>query len=273
MKKSTTVLISNVSDDSKKKSGLQSFLKELKAHNVHVVVCNFAKEDSALGTSNWLSFHKNGISAVYPLLSKNARSSRSEMVFEELEKEGVSIASVVDYTAAEEEEFYLEGLRSMVLDPANEIAYASISNHTDEDLFVEFCEDFEYTPMVFRSTYKNGMTISYTSDILFVGDFFVMVASACIPDKKERKLVLNQLKKTGKELIFINESQVSQGITSVVEVKNEKGKTLFFMSESVCDCFQDAQLRILEKYGAIVMVRELPMSFSHLRNFTNLIEM
>ena len=37
----------------------------------------------------------------------------------------------------------------MILDRENRIAYCSISNRSNEDLFIEFCEDFEFTPCNF----------------------------------------------------------------------------------------------------------------------------
>ncbi len=272
MNQDTTVLISNFSQAGVKKEAVQSLVDQLISHKVHVICCDLAEDENALETRNWLTFHQKGMAAVYPLKSKNKRSSRSEVIFEKLEAAGVNVESVVDYTQAEEEGCYLEGTRSMVLDSANEIAYASISNHTDEYLFIEFCEDFEYTPIVFASSYEAGVAVAYTSDVLFVGEGVAMIASSCIQDKKERKLVLNQLKKSGKELIFINEKQVKQGVTSILQVKSKKGELLFLIAEPAYVFLLEVQINTLTKYGRIVVFTELPSAFTNLRNFANTIE-
>ena len=39
----------------------------------------------------------------------------------------------------------------LYLDRLNRKAYCALSPRADEDLFIEFCEDFEYTPVIFTS--------------------------------------------------------------------------------------------------------------------------
>ena len=70
MKQATTVLISNFSEKGENKEGIQSLLDQLTGHQVHVISCDFAKDEIALETRNWLTFHQNGVAAVYPVKSK-----------------------------------------------------------------------------------------------------------------------------------------------------------------------------------------------------------
>jgi|SaaInl0LU_22_DNA_1037365.scaffolds.fasta_scaffold05959_4 hypothetical protein len=273
MKQATTVLISNFSEKGENKEGIQSLLDQLTGHQVHVISCDFAKDEIALETRNWLTFHQNGVAAVYPVKSKKRRSGRSEVVFETLEAAGICVEAVVDYTEAEEEGCYLEGTRSMVLDKVNEIAYASISMHTDESLFIEFCEDFEYTPIVFSSVDELEEPVSYTSDILFVGDSVAMIASSYIQDKKERKLVLNQLKNSGKKIIYLNKNQVNKGVTATLQVNNTSGEQLFFMAESAYESLHPEQITTLMEYGRIVALEKLPAACTKFRNFAMGIEL
>jgi hypothetical protein len=57
----------------------------------------------------------------------------------------------MDYTAAEKDSIFLEGTGSMILDRENSKAYCALSPRADEELFIEFCEDFEYTPVIFTA--------------------------------------------------------------------------------------------------------------------------
>jgi len=63
----------------------------------------------ALFPNNWISMHRDGRVALYPMYAKNRREERREEVLELLEKEGFNIEEIVDYTSAEEEAVFLEG--------------------------------------------------------------------------------------------------------------------------------------------------------------------
>ncbi len=76
------------------------------------------------------------------------------------------------------------------------------------DLFIEFCEDFEYSPVVFTANQTvNGQreAIYHTNVMMCVAEQFAIVCLAAIDDKKERKNVVKQLKENGKEVIDITE--------------------------------------------------------------------
>ena len=126
----------------------------MKFKGVNVIVVEDTIEPEtpdSIFPNNWVSFHESGDVALYPMFAKNRRLERREDVLELLEEKGFSIENIIDYTSAEEEEVYLEGTGSMILDRANEKAYCALSSRADEQLFIEFCEDFEVTPVVFNS--------------------------------------------------------------------------------------------------------------------------
>ena len=83
------------------------------------------------------------------MFAENRRLERKDSIIEAVEAEGFKIETVVDYTTAEEDGYYLEGTGSILLDRENKKAYCALSARADEELFIEFCEDFEYTPVVF----------------------------------------------------------------------------------------------------------------------------
>ena len=56
-----------------------------------------------------------------------------------------------NYSSAEKKEMFLEGTGSMVFDRINKKAYCSLSERTNEDLIFEFCNDFEYMPIIFNA--------------------------------------------------------------------------------------------------------------------------
>lgn len=234
------------------------FVEKLRGVGVNVIVF---KSQDGLDTpdshfpNNWVSFHEDGTVGLYPMFAENRRLERREAVITLLESNGFNIENIVDYTSAEEEDLFLEGTGSLLLDRANRKAYCALSQRADEDLFIEFCEDFEFTPVVFTSnqTVDNARTpIYHTNVMMCLGETFSVICLDSIDDKKERKNVVKHLKEDGKEIIAISEAQVGQFAGNMLQVKGKDDKRYLVMSQSAYDCLTKDQLNKLEKHTAIL---------------------
>ena len=247
----------NINDTTEMKilGELDEVITELGRNGVNTMVdeSKFKDVDSICST-DWISFHGDGIVGVYPLYSIEKQRLRNESVLEIVEKSNFDIKDIIDYTEAEEEGFFLEGTESVVLDRVNSIAYATISSKTEEELFIEFCEDFEYTPIVFSAKKDSSSLIDYTASVLTICDSFVVIASSLIKDKKERKLVLSKLKESGREIIFVTERQANKFASSIVNLKNVNGNSIVLMSKIAHDSFSENQLEILKGYGELLIL-------------------
>jgi len=209
----------------------------------------------ALFPNNWISFHENGDVALYPMFAKNRRQERREAILDCVEKKGFLIENIVDYTEAEEEGIYLEGTGSIVLDRLNKKAYCALSPRTDEELFIEFCEDFEYTPVIFKANQtvnSHREAIYHTNVMMCVAEQFVVICLAAIDDKKERKNVIKHLKENNKEIIDITEAQVHSFAGNMLQVKNTSEEQYLVMSTSAYNSLQNNQLKKIEKHNEII---------------------
>lgn len=250
------LVVDSSSIDGGLKKELTEIISELKYRDVSILQLTLSVDEIStrfLCTGDWLSFHNSGIVSVYPMSNVIRQKERTDEVFTVLEENNLEINNVVDFTEAETEGYYLEGLGSIVLDRDSNVAYASISKKCDEDLFIEFCEELEFTPIVFHAKYKNNLQVDSTSEILNISHDFVLIASGTITDKKERKLVVSQLKKSGKEVIFTTESQVGYFISDISQVKNNSGDSFILLSTTIFDCLTDDQKISLEKYGEFLL--------------------
>jgi hypothetical protein len=66
-----------------------------------------------------------------------------------------------------------------------------------EELFIEFCEDFD-APVLFEAFHTvNGerKLIYHTNVMMCLGENFAVICADCIDDRKERKMVLDNLKR------------------------------------------------------------------------------
>lgn len=234
------------------------YVDKLKGIGVDVIVVNdstkFDTPDSIF-PNNWVSFHENGDVGLYPMFAENRRLERREDVLEAIEKAGFVIKNIIDYTAAEEEHLFLEGTGSIVLDRINRKAYCAISPRADEDLFIEFCEDFEYMPVIFNANQTvNGerKAIYHTNVMMCLGETFAVICLSCIDDKKERRNVIDHLKEDGKEIIDITEAQLNSFAGNMLQVKGANNKNYLVMSQAANDSLTSNQIERLKKHTNIL---------------------
>ena len=205
--------------------------------------------------NNWVSFHENGDVGLFPMYAKNRRLERRPEVLEFLENEGFAISNIVDYSSAESENKFLEGTGSMILDRENRVAYCSISNRSNEDLFIEFCEDFEFTPVLFNSFQSVGdkrLPIYHTNVMMCVAMDYVIICLDSIDDKKQRKNVSDFINGSGKKLIEISEKQVESFAGNMLELINDNGESVLVMSKSAEDSLNENQKNTITNYSRIV---------------------
>jgi len=234
------------------------YVDKLKDIGVEVIVISDTNEfdtPDSIFPNNWISFHENGTVALYPMFAENRRLERREEVLIEIENQGFKINNIVDYTRAESEQLFLEGTGSILLDRVNRKAYCALSTRADEGLFIEFCEDFEYTPIVFTAKQTVGNkreTIYHTNVMMCLGETFAIICLESIDDKRERKNVINHLKEDGKEVIIITETQVNNFVGNMIQVKGKEGKRYLIMSQAALDSLSDAQIKIIKKHCDIL---------------------
>jgi len=253
--KSTSDLKATV--NKKAQDEFDAFVDKLKAVGVNIIVIDdIASQDTpdSIFPNNWVSFHENGDVALYPMFAKNRRKERREGVFERIEAEGHLIRNFVDYTSAEMENVFLEGTGSLILDRENRKAYCALSPRADEDLVIEFCEDFEYTPIIFKAhqTHEGERLLIYHTNVMMcVAQEFAVICLDTIDDKKERKLVADSLTQDGKEIITISEEQMNNFAGNMLQVQGKEAKYTI-MSQAAYDSLTDKQIQSIEKYSKIL---------------------
>ncbi|WP_274473748.1 citrulline utilization hydrolase CtlX [Mangrovimonas aestuarii] len=235
-----------------------AYVEKLESVGVNVVVIDDTKgtdTPDSIFPNNWISFHDSGTVALYPMFAENRRLERRGDVFDILEEKGFRIDDVVDYTSAEEEEVFLEGTGSLLLDRVNRKAYCALSPRSDEDLFIEFCEDFEYTPVTFHANQTvNGerKAIYHTNVMMCLAETFAVICLDSIDNKKERKSVIDYLKQDEKEIIAITEDQVNSFAGNMLQVRGENDKRYLVMSQVAYDSLTQDQINTINKHCDIL---------------------
>ena len=250
--------LKNTEINAKAQAEFDAFVEKLRAVGVNVIVENDDKlmdTPDSIFPNNWVSFHENGDIALYPMFAENRRRERREEVFMRLEKEGFLIENIVDYTSAEDDGVFLEGTGSLLLDRKNGKAYCALSPRADEELFIEFCEDFDYFPVVFTANQTvdgKRLAIYHTNVMMCLAENFAVICADSIDDKKERKNVLQHLKDDGKEIITITEAQMHQFAGNMLQVRGNDDKRYLVMSKAAHDSLTKAQIAQIEKHCEIL---------------------
>ena len=244
--------------NAKAQEEFDTFVNKLRMVGVDVtVVDDTINPDTpdSIFPNNWISFHENGDVALYPMFAENRRHERREDVLDLLEDKGFVINEIMDYTSAEEDGYFLEGTGSILLDRENDKAYCALSPRADEELFIEFCEDFEYTPVIFEAFQTvNGerKLIYHTNVMMCLGETFAVICADCIDDKKERKMVLDSLRGDEKEVILITEDQVNNFAGNMLEVKGTDDRRYLVMSKSAHQSLTKKQIAQIEEHVTIL---------------------
>ena len=234
-----------------------ALVDKLRAVGVKVIVVNDVYEQNtpdSVFPNNWITFHQNGDVAIYPMFAENRRRERREDILDKVEAEGFDIENVYDYTDAEKENIFLEGTGAMVLDRVNRKAYCALSPRADEELFIEFCEDFEYTPVIFKAYQQvnnEQLPIYHTNVMMALGVDFAVVCLDTITDKSERKNLLHHLKEDKKEVINITPEQMCQYAGNMLQVQG-KNSTYLVMSDAAYNALTPQQIQTIEKHTQIL---------------------
>ena len=242
---------------SKAREEFDAFVLKLRAAGIVVHVIEDTKEydtPDSIFPNNWVSFHDDATVVLYPMNAENRRKERRPDILDTLRENGLRIDQVIDMTEAEKKGHFLEGTGSMVLDRVHQIAYAAISERTEEDLFYAFCQEMDFTPCVFsafQSVGKERLPIYHTNVMMCVADEFIVICLDCIDDLEERHAVIDTIEESHKELIEITEEQVEHFAGNMLQVGSGEEKYMV-MSSAAFHCLDDEQIAAIEHHCPII---------------------
>lgn len=232
------------------------FVAALRSHDIDVVVVEDTVDPhtpDSIFPNNWISFHKNSTVVLYPMFAENRRLERKETVIEAI-RNRFQIDSTIDLTKNESHGIFLEGTGSIILDRDNKIAYACISPRTDKNLFLEFCEEMGYEPVVFTAVDQKGKEIYHTNVMMCLGDKYAVICLDSIQEADERAVVTGALAQSGKVIVEISFDQMNHFAGNMLQVMNVNGEQFLVMSSQAYASLNQDQVHTLESFNPIIHV-------------------
>ncbi|HAA20027.1 MAG TPA: amidinotransferase [Cytophagales bacterium] len=209
----------------------------------------------AVFPNNWISTHANGKVIIYPMMAPSRRLERRPELIGELENAcGFEVKELVNLAYFEKNEQYCEGTGSLVIDHANGILYAALSDRTHREVVMQVAEELGYDPLFFTANGPDGKPIYHTNVMMALGDSFAIICMESIQDPAERQLVTNVLKKTKHQIEEISTEQMGHFAGNVFPVINQVGKKLLLMSQQAHDALTIEQRVRWSAYGKLVPI-------------------
>lgn len=232
----------------------EDFVEQLRSNGVDVTVVEdtpLPHTPDSIFPNNWISFHHDGTLLLYPMYAVNRRTERKAHVLDQIQQK-FQVNNKLDLTGYENQNIFLEGTGSMVLDRDNRIAYACLSPRTNEKALEEFCRLMNYRPVVFNATDGNGQPIYHTNVMMCVADQYVVICLESISDPVEQKMITETIRNSNKSLVVITLHQMQHFAGNMLQVENKNGEKLLVMSSQAYEALTIEQLQELNRYNRIL---------------------
>ena len=239
---------------SKALAEFDAFVEKLIANSIDVTVVQdtpVPHTPDSIFPNNWVSFHSDGALILYPMFALNRRKERKAHVINAI-SEKFTVKYSIDYSVYEDNNLFLEGTGSMVLDRRNQMAYACLSQRTNKVVLKEFCKSMNYTPITFTANDEGGNLIYHTNVMMCVADKYAVVCLESVTAQFERDYLVKALESSGKVIIEINYQQLNHFAGNMLQVKNDKGQPFLVMSSQAYNSLSKQQIEKIENYNSII---------------------
>lgn len=231
-----------------------NFVNILQQHDIDVLVVEDTLEPhtpDSIFPNNWVATHDDGSISLFPMFAPNRRLERKDHVLEALSNQ-YKFDNIKNYSDYEQQNIFLEGTGSIILDRKKRIAYACISPRTDIKLFELFCQEYGYTPISFTANDANNQAIYHTNVMMCIGDNYCVICLDSITNYEERAMVIDTLKKSNKTIVPISFYQMNHFAGNMLQVKSREGLRYLVMSEQAYISLNTEQVSILTAFNPII---------------------
>ncbi|CAN1549666.1 Amidinotransferase [Spirosomataceae bacterium] len=230
------------------------FVEQLVLRGINVMVIEDTPEPftpDSIFPNNWISMHHSGKVVIYPMQAPNRRAERRKDILDKI-KQKYDLNVLLDFTHFEEENKFLEGTGSLVLDRMNRVAFACISSRTNPEVLAAWQKQMNYDLVTFNAFDQNQHAIYHTNVVMCMGDTFCVICLESISDLDERFAIKQKIENLSKEVIEISLAQMNEFAGNMLLLKNKNEKKFLVMSDRAFNSLTKKQIELLEDYAEII---------------------
>jgi len=235
----------------------ESVARALADAGVEVLILDDSAEPAkpdAVFPNNWFSTHADGTLVLYPMATAARRPERRvEAVRALLEASGFEIRRVVDLSDNEEQDRFLEGTGSLVLDRPRRRAYANRSPRTDPAVVAQFDRELGYSTFIFDARDPGGRAIYHTNVLLSLGTRFAALCPEAVA-AEDRHALSAGIEESGRTVVEMNFAELRRFGCNLLELRSQAGDPVIALSSRAVASLRTDQRRALEGFGALVEV-------------------
>ena len=139
----------------------------------------------------------------------------------------------------------------MVLNRKNKIAYCALSNRSNEELFIKFCNDLNYSPVLFNSIYESK-PIYHTNVLMSICNNFSMICLESIENQYEKQSIIKSLEDSELDIIDISYDQMCSYLGNCIQLVDKELSPKLVMSTSAFKSIKSNQLSRILKHTEII---------------------
>ena len=203
----------------------------------------------AVFPNNWLATMA-GTVITFPMITPNRRIELRQDIVDNLQN-NFGLRTHLQLENFGNQEMFLEGTGSIVMDHFNKIAYACLGPRTHPEPLREFCNNFGYQSLTFEANFK-GKPIYHTNVMLAIGEKFAVVCLESVATDEQKQNLKQSLKQGGKQIVAVTLDQMANFACNIIELENANKEKVIIMSEKAKHSFTKDQLKTLTSYGKIV---------------------
>ena len=202
---------------------------------------------------NWFITFEDKTMQIFSMMAPNRRNEKKPEMVELLQK---TYELTNDMSSLENENIFLESTSSMVFDRVNRCVYAGVSERTNKNQLIKWCDENKYELVVFETESHTGSAIYHTDVLMYVGTEIIAICFDVI--KPEFRELVKEKVHRFHDVIELTSEQILNFCGNGIEAKNNNDDLFLIISSAAYNAMDQNQIDHLLKYYKEIVHSDIP---------------
>ena len=202
---------------------------------------------------NWFITFEDKTMQIFSMMAPNRRNEKKPEMVEHLQK---TYELTNDMSSLENENIFLESTSSMVFDRVNRCVYSGVSERTNKNQLIKWCDENKYELVVFETESHTGSAIYHTDVLMYVGTEIIAICFDVI--KPEFRELVKEKVHRFHDVIELTSEQILNFCGNGIEAKNNNDDLFLIISSAAYNAMDQNQIDHLLKYYKEIVHSDIP---------------